>query len=442
MPALSLRAKLLTYLGVLHLALGAAAWWLLSDRPGWLLAAELAFAVSIAVGVVLVRAFFLPLELIRGGTQLIEEQDFGSSFRELGQPEMDALVRVYNRMIARLREERLRQREQHYLLERVLEASPAGFLTLDFDGRVSMLNRQAARLLGMESDGVRGRALAEIPGPLPASLLALGNGESAVVAATDGRRLKISRAEFFDRGFARGLFVVAELTEELRASERAAYGKLIRTMSHEVNNSVGAVGSLLDSMRAYAPQLAVADRADHEEAIAVATTRLENLRRFMSGFAEVARLPPPDLRDHDLRRLIDELLVLLRPQFQERRIAVAWSADPDLALVPIDRNQIEQALVNVLQNAMEAIGRDGRVEVTLSAATGGRPALAIHDSGPGIPAEARPLLFTPFYSSKRDGRGVGLTLVREILAQHRFPFGLDNDPAGGATFTVSFQPQD
>lgn len=215
-------------------------------------------------------------------------------------------------------------------------------------------------------------------------------------------------------------------------------------MSHEVNNSAGSVtsvGSLLDSMRSYAPQLAEGDRADHEEAIAVASTRLENLRRFMSGFADVARLPLPDLRPHDLRRLVDELLVLLRPQLQERRIEVAWTSAPDLAPVAIDRNQIEQALVNVLQNAMESICRDGRIEITLASENGGPPTLRIHDSGPGIPPEARPLLFTPFYSSKRDGRGIGLTLVREILAQHRFPFGLDNDPTGGATFSIGLQPQ-
>ena len=372
----------------------------------------------------------------------IEDQDFGSSFREPGQPEMDALIRVCNRMIARLREERLRQQEQHFLLERVLEASPAGFLVLDFEGRVSLLNRHASRLIGLGGEAVRGRSLAEIPGNLPAALAALASGDSAVVASPDGRRLKISRAEFFDRGFARGLFVIAELTEELRASERAAYGKLIRTMSHEVNNAVGAVGSLLDSMRSYGPQLQESDRADHEEAITVAAKRLENLRRFMSGFADVARLPVPDLRPHDLHRLVDEPLVLLRPQLQERRIEVSWTSDPDLPPVAIDRNQIEQALVNVLQNAMEAIGRDGRIEVTLVNAGGSGPTLRIHDSGAGIPSEARPLLFTPFYSSKRDGRGIGLTLVREILAQHRFPFGLGNEPGGGATFSIGFQPQE
>ncbi len=432
---MSLRTKLFLYLGAVHLALGVAAWWALRGRPWWTLAAELLFVLSILAGIALLRAFFLPLDLIRGGTQLMEEQDFSSSFREVGQPEMDALVRVYNRMIVRLREERLRQQEQHYLLERVLEASPAGFLTLDFDGRVSLVNRQAERLLGLEAEAVRGRALADIPGPLPAALASVVTGASRVVAAGDGRRLKLSRAEFFDRGFPRGLYVIAELTEELRTSERAAYGKLIRTMSHEVNNSVGAVGSLLDSLRTYAPQLQPADRDDYQEAIVVASTRLENLRRFMNGFAAVARLPPPELRPHDARRLLDELLVLLRPRLLERHIEVTWSAAEAVPEVAMDRNQIEQVLVNVLQNSIEAIGVHGTIELSLRNEAG-RPVLRLRDSGPGVPPEARHLLFTPFFSTKRDGRGLGLTLVREILAQHRFGFGLENAPQGGAEFRI------
>jgi signal transduction histidine kinase len=136
--------------------------------------------------------------------------------------------------------------------------------------------------------------------------------------------------------------------------------------------------------------------------------------------------------------------VLLKPQLQERRVEIAWRAEPGPVPVVIDRNQIEQALVNVLQNAMEAIGDNGRIEVELArtgGASGRAPVLAIHDSGPGLLPAARALLFTPIYSSKRDGRGVGLTLVREILAQHRFAFGLADSPAGGATFTLTFDPQ-
>ena len=127
-------------------------------------------------------------------------------------------------------------------------------------------------------------------------MAAIPEGGSEVLALQGGRRLKATRAELFDRGFPRGFLLLEELTEELRASEKAAYGKLIRMMSHEINNSVGAVGSLLDSFRGYAGELGEEDREDYLQAIAVAISRLENLRAFMNGFAEVVRLPPPDRR--------------------------------------------------------------------------------------------------------------------------------------------------
>jgi nitrogen fixation/metabolism regulation signal transduction histidine kinase len=378
--------------------------------------------------VLLVRSFFIPLNLIRTGAELISERDFTSQFREVGQPEMDALIRIYNRMIARLREERLKAQEQHYFLDRILTASPAGIVTLDFDGRISSLNPSARELLGWtdeEASGRRIEALETVP-----------LGESRVLSH-GRRRLKVSRAELFDRGFPRHFLIVEELTEELRASEKAAYGKLIRMMSHEVNNSVGPVSSLLDSFRGYSDQLGEEDRQDFTNAVTVAIARLERLGAFVNGFAEVVRLPPPDRRPCDVRQLLDEILLLLRPQLEQRRIEAVWERAEPTPPIDLDRNQIEQALVNVLKNAMEAIGEGGRIILRL-VHEAGRPILRIADSGPGIPEEVRPLLFTPFFSTKRDGRGLGLTLIQEILTQHGFDFGLENRQGGGAELWVGF----
>jgi signal transduction histidine kinase len=204
-------------------------------------------------------------------------------------------------------------------------------------------------------------------------------------------------------------------------------------MSHEINNSVGAVGSLLDSFRGYAGDLGAEDREDYLQAITVAITRLENLRAFMNGFAEVVRLPPPDRRPADVKQLVDEILILLRPELDRRRIAVAWDRAEALPPVELDRNQIEQVVVNVLKNAMESIGEDGRIALRLD-----RGSVAVRDSGPGIPEEVRALLFTPFFSTKRNGRGLGLTLVQEILSAHGFAFSLEAGEGGGAEFRVGF----
>jgi len=441
---ISLRAKIVAYLVLIHVVLAAISFFVLRENRLLLLAVEALFALSIALGYLLVRAFFVPLELIRTGAELISERDFTSQFREVGQPEMDALIHVYNRMIGKLREERLKAQEQHYFLDRILNASPAGILTLDFDGRVSLLNPSARELLGLADEDALGKRLEDVPGPGTA-LAAVPLGESRVLSH-GRRRLKVSRAELFDRGFPRSFLLVEELTEELRASEKAAYGKLIRMMSHEVNNSVGPVTSLLDSFRGYSEQLGEEDRRDYTEAVTVAIARLERLGAFVNGFAEVVRLPPPDRRPCDVRQLLDEILVLLRPQLEQRRIQVEWDAAEPMPPIDLDRNQFEQVLVNVLKNAMEAIGEDGRIGLRLSwepAASGGtRPVLRIADSGPGIPEDVRPLLFTPFFSTKRDGRGLGLTLIQEILTQHGFDFGLENRVSdgnrGGAEVWVGF----
>jgi two-component system nitrogen regulation sensor histidine kinase NtrY len=157
----------------------------------------------------------------------------------------------------------------------------------------------------------------------------------------------------------------------------------------------------------------------------------------MNGFADVVRLPPPDRRPTDLARLVDEILILLRPELERRRIRVEWEVDwekiEDVPAVSLDRNQIEQVLVNVLKNAMESIGEDGTIALGLD-----RAALVLRDSGAGIPEEVRALLFTPFFSTKRNGRGLGLTLVQEILSAHGFAFSLGAAEGGGAEFRMGF----
>ena len=162
---------------------------------------------------------------------------------------------------------------------------------------------------------------------------------------------------------------------------------------------------------------------------------MNHLNGFMRGFADVVRIPPPEARPCSLRALLDDILVLMGPEMAGRRIECVWARSEPVGEVPLDRNQIEHVLVNVLKNAAEAIGQDGRISLDLRL-DGGRPCLEIADSGPGIPPEITDRRFTPFFSTKRGGRGLGLTVIQEILTQHRFEFGLENRPEGGAVFRM------
>ena len=435
---MSLRARIVVYIVAIHLLMGVVAWIALRERRAWLLAAEALFVLSAFIGARLVKSFFVPLSLIRTGAELLNEQDLSARFREVGQPEMDALIRIYNRMSDQLREDRLRITEQELMLGRVLDASPAGVLVLDFDGRVVLVNPAAARLLGLPAESIRGRDLAAIPSPLAAEAAATAAGPGRVIPHEGRRRIRCQRGAFLDRGFARSFLILEELTEEMRQSERAAYRKLVRMMSHEVNNSAGAVVSLLESCGVMAASLPEPARAESAEALQVAASRMRHLNAFMNGFADLVRLPPPERRPCDLKRLVDDILVLLRPELERRRITIGWSA-VSAPGVGLDKNQVEQALVNVILNAIEAIGEEGRIELSLATAPPGRVRLSVKDTGPGIPPDLAAHLFTPFFSSKRNGRGVGLTLVSEILSNHEAAFGLINRPEGGAEFWMEFR---
>lgn len=428
-----MRGRWLLYLLLVHLGLGGLVFWHLRDQPWWFLGLELALAVSLLAGLGLSRRSALPRELLRTGSELIREEEFGSRLARAADPEAAELVSLFNSMMERLRRERLAVQEREQLLGDVVRASPAAFLTLDHDGRVDLANPAAERLFEIPAPTLLGRPLRAIGHGLARALESLAPGESRLVNLR-GRRLRAAHGRFYDRGFPRSFYLVEELTEELRATERAAYDKLIRLISHEVNNSAGAVVSLLQSAAGLAAELPGEQRERVSRALGVAEDRLRSLNRFVDGFAEVVRLPPPDRRPVALDRLLDDLLVLIEPELAERRIEVRWLArDAEVPEVSADKNQLEQALVNVLRNAMEAMGSGGEIGLSLER-LGGSVRLAVADAGPGIPESVRPQLFVPFVSTKRDGRGLGLTLIREILEGHGFGYGLDDRPEGGAVF--------
>jgi two-component system nitrogen regulation sensor histidine kinase NtrY len=428
------RARLVGWLVAAHLAAAAASWPLWREERAWLLAVEVVLAASLGVGLWLVGSALRPLALVRDSAEILAENDLSTRLRPVGQPEVDALVAVYNRLADSLRDERLRTQEQRHLLEQVLVAMPSGFLVLDFDGRVERMNPAAARLLQATEVEAQGRPLDSL-GPVGREAAALGPGGRTMVALSGGRRLRVQRGSFVDRGFPRTFVLLEELTEELLRSERRAYEKVIRTMSHEVNNTVGAAGSLLTSCLHWAEQLRPEDRRDFEGALGVVKDRTTQLGAFMRGFADVVRLPRPRPTTQDAAEIVRAVLTLMGPQAAEAGVALTARA-PQAVPVPLDRALMEQVLVNVVKNGIEAAGRGGRVSVSVETEP---PAIAVEDSGPGLTPEARAQVFTPFFTTRDQGQGLGLTLVQEILRAHGFPFSLDGPEGGPTVFRIELR---
>lgn len=431
---MTLRRLFYAYLLVVHAVLCVLAWHLVRNSVAGLVALELGLIASAGCGAWLIDRLLRAHALVQESAQLLEESDYTTRFRPTGQAEIDRLIAIYNRMADALRAERVRVREQHHFLQRLLEVSPSGAVILDHDGRVDILNPTASRLLGPD---IRVGLPASTPGnSLHEVMLALQHAPSAVITLPGGRRAKVSRGSFMDRGFSRTFVLLEELTEELRHAEKAAYEKLIRMLSHEVNNSVAASNSLLTSCLVYADQLPGESRTDLEGALHVVMDRTAQLGAFMKAFADVVRLPEPRLAPCDLHDLLGHLSRLMAAEAERRRVALLtdFGAVPPVAL---DRTLMEQALVNVIKNAIEAVDHDGTVTLR-TGVTADRPWLQVEDTGPGLHPEVRAHLFTPFFSTKESGQGIGLTLVQEILTRHGFAFTLDGPDGGPTKFTIWF----
>ncbi len=430
-----LRARITAYLVVLHAIFAGLSVFLFLKNPFWLLAIEVVFAISLLLGIRLARATFRNLGLAAEGLRLIRDEEFTSRFIEVGQPEIDELIGVYNRMVDHLRDERVRLAEQHHFLSQVLSVSPSGIIILDFDRCVATMNPAAERLLDTVSADIVGRRLDELESPLATALETLDAGEASVVGLRGARRVKCQHGTFLDRGFVRSFLLVEELTEELRQFERAAYEKLIRVMSHEVNNTVAASNSLLHSSLNYAGQIDPTSRHDFTHAIGIVIDRTAQLGAFMSGFADVFRLPPPLRQPADLVAVLEAVVRLLSAKPDAAGIVWRWDLEARSVTVLMDRGQMEQALLNILKNAVEAIAGTGIITLSVSSRAD-RTTLVIEDTGAGISSEALANLFTPFFSTKPHGQGIGLTLVQEILRGHGFDYTLERTGEDTTRFTI------
>lgn len=437
---MTLRRRFLLYIFALHIIFAGGAIWFLRTAPLWLIAVEGLYVLSLALGLRLVKNFFQPLDLIRSGALYLREGEFTTRFRPTGQSDMDQLIEVYNRMADSLREERVRNEEQEHLLGRVLAESPGGVITLDVEDRIATANPTAVQLLKIPVEGLVGRRLDELGSAFADQLADLSNLESQVYALRGRSRVRCQAATFMDRGFSRRFLLLDEMTDELHQSEKQAYEKLVRLMSHEVNNTSGAVQSLLQSCLNYGTQLTADDRHEFVRALEVAIQRTANLDAFMRSFAEVVRLPRPQLQPADPWEIAEQVCLLFRNRGAEAGVTWHREVESGLPRISCDPVQLEQALVNVIKNAVEAVGSTGESGeiVVRGGRRGSRLFLAVCDTGPGLSPDEQAQLFTPFFTTRANGQGIGLTMVQEILLAHGFDFSLENRDQGGAEFLILF----
>jgi len=378
----------------------------------------------------LYRQLIRPLNLLITGADAIRERDFNTRFLKTGKYEMDQLIEVYNQMIDELRFERTQQEQQHFFLEKLIATSPTGIVILDYDEKVHQLNPRALQLMHLQEKEVIGQPVTKLKHPIFAEISRLPSGKSETIAINGIEAYKIQKSHFIDRGFARYFIMIEELTVELLAAEKKAYGKVIRMMAHEVNNTIGPVNSILES--------ALQSRQTSEpiqNALQVAIDRNKNLDLFMRNFADVVRLPLPDKKTVDLNKLVQGVVQLMSLKAGEKQIRFKWEPSKYPFLLSCDIQQLEQVLINIIKNALEAISESGTISILLQE----KPKqLVIRDSGKGIDPAISPELFSPFFSTKKEGQGIGLTIIRDVLLSHGYTFSLQTKPEGYTEFQIFF----
>ena len=378
------------------------------------------------------RKIVKPLNSIGSGMELLREQDFSSRLSPVGQYEADRIVNVFNRMMEQLKNERLRLREQNNFLDLLIKASPMGVILTTLDEDLSELNPMAQKMLGVRQEDVLGKKMNEIDSPLAAELANVPKGETATVRLNDSNIYRCTHSSFIDRGFQHPFFLIESLTDEVMKAEKKAYEKVIRMIAHEVNNTTAGITSTLDTVeQALSAEEGMDDICD---VMRVCIERCFSMSRFITRFADVVKIPEPTLTPVDLNDLAFTCKRFMEGMCADRNIKLRLEIDETLKEVKMDASLFEQVLVNIIKNAAESIEKDGEIIVrTLSPAT-----IEVVDNGKGISKEVEAKLFSPFFSTKPHGQGIGLIFIREVLMRHGCTFSLRTYADGLTRFRILF----
>lgn len=360
----------------------------------------------------------------------------GSGFDEFGE--------ALEQGMRRLRDERHRLSDANRFYEAVLDDAPTALLTVDGEGRVELANKAARRML-MRHKGVRiedfavygetfARGLADVsvdkPRLVPLTLDAVP--QTAMVSAAAVHRL----------GGTVRVVAVQPIQGELNAVEIAAQSDIVRVLTHEIMNSMTPVTSLAHTaakLMAEVDRGAHPDIADARAAVETLARRTDGVMHFVESYRQIARTPEIRRRLFEVRPWAEELESLFRASPVAAEVFFDLEIEPANLGIDVDPDLICQVLLNLLKNGAEAaLGHapEPRVSLAFSRSRSGRVQIEVADNGPGVPEPLQGDVFLPFFTTKANGTGVGLSLARQVILAHRGAISLDRSEAGGALFRI------
>lgn len=384
----------------------------------------------------------------------IRHSDFSTSFsdRALGGT-FEGLNRAFNEVITEFRKNRAEKEEHYNYLLTVVQHVNIGILAFKKDGKVDIFNNATKRLLKINNIQ-HVRDLKSIKSELPDILLEMKAGERQLVKLViedNLMQLAVSATEFRMRGEEFVLVSLQNITTELDEKEIESWQNLIRVLTHEIMNSITPISSLAstvedilfnkeDEDQIRLNELDEDDIENVSEAIATVRNRSQGLLTFVENYRNLTRIPRPNFRYFAVKELFDRAHVLLKPKMDKYGIVCTRKLFPEELMITADPDLIDQVFINLLLNAIDACKNteNPQIEVIASINSGDKVTIDIADNGEGIKPDILDKIFMPFFTSKKEGSGIGLSLSRQIMHLHKGSITVKSKPGEGAVFRLNF----
>lgn len=344
-----------------------------------------------------------------------------------------------------------RERDSDYQFFRnIVQYVGIGLLTFKKDGAVQIINSAARKLLRVNQiQNIR--ELNDASPTLVESFQKLKTGGRELIRlkiGDDTVQLSVFAIELTLRGEEIKLISMSNIQSELEEKEMEAWQNLVRVLTHEIMNSVTPISSLAGTVEEElqkqlhhaAYTLTKEELEDMHLSLQTISRRSEGLIRFVKEFRNLTQVPQPQLLEIAIQPLLDEMAILHKKELSDRGIEIIIKTDPPQLTALADKNMIEQVLINLIKNSIQAFDEqaDKKIELTAYTSEKGRPIIRIRDNGPGIDPEAMEKIFIPFFSTKKTGSGIGLSLSRQIMRVHEGRISVKSTLGEGTEFLLKF----
>jgi nitrogen fixation/metabolism regulation signal transduction histidine kinase len=385
--------------------------------------------------------------------QSIKFSDFSQSFKDSGQGKSFANLRAaFNDVLDAFRKARSEKEEHYRYLQTIVQHVGIGLIAFQPDGKVELINTAAKRLLGV-AQLKNIKSLESWSPPLIKTLFKLKPKEKAQVRIDDNNellQLALCATEFKLRDHTYKLVSIQNIYAELEEKEIDAWQKLIRVLTHEIMNSITPISSLASTINELikdSPNLKSAQKTENDETLTdicdAAQTiqkRSEGLLHFVDAYRNLTLIHKPNFQIFPIKELFNRGAKLIQINLNDKNIKLETKIEPKTLELAADPELIEQALINLLLNALHAVEGREDAKIILLARLDGRSKtiIQVKDNGSGISKENMDKVFIPFYSTKEGGSGIGLSLSRQIMRLHNGTISLKSEPGIETTITLRF----